>query len=72
MLLNALSNENDINTLQDMILDGTPDKKAFRKTYTKAIAKSLAQGAIVGFALLGVTAVLTAIVASATDGVIEE
>lgn len=71
MLLNALSTENDINNLQDMILAGNPDKKKFTKTYAKVIVKSAVQGAVVGFAILGVTAVL-AVIATANDGVIEE
>lgn len=72
MLLNKLSNEKELTAITDMILDGIPNKKMFAKTYAKALAKSAAQGAIVGFAALGVAAIIVVAVASATDGVIEE
>lgn len=72
MLLNKLSNEKDLNALQAMIVAGTPDKKAFRKTYAKVIAKSFVQGAVVGLAFIGATSILAVVAVAITDGVEEE
>lgn len=73
MLLNKLSNENDITAVLEGTANGTMDRKTQKKTYTKIFLKSAAQGAIVSFAAIGVLAVIvTALVTADIDGVIEE
>ena len=68
MLLNRLSNEQNMAEVTEMVMTGIPDKKAFVKTYAKVLVKSAVQGAIISFAVLGVTAVIASAVAAATDG----